>query len=114
MKKKDHDPVTGRRTGKAEIDYLKKQGELADRIVRDRSFEGAQAKRDSAYKLATERYDEFAGALHEHLSEAQREGNTLMTALYASVLNGLLNAGTRNIDENGKLKVTIDLARREW
>lgn len=77
-------------------------------------FEQAQVRRDSAHKLSTEQYDAFTNALHEHLSEAQREGNVLMTALYASVLNGLLNAGLKAVDANGKLQVTIDLARREW
>lgn len=104
MKRKDHDPMTGRKTGAAEIEYLKKQRALADRMVSKRT----------ARELAVERNKEFIDALHEHLSEAYKDGNGQMIALYATVLNALLRTGPHNIDVNGKLQITLDLARQEW
>jgi hypothetical protein len=108
----DHDPVTGRKTGAAETDYLKKQRALADRMEASRKADEHDAIRR---RWAAEKLYKWVEALQEHLSEAQRENNSLMADLYLSILAGMqaadMRQGGTGLNPDGTLTITIDPIR---
>ena len=61
-------------------------------------------------KETREKLQRFIAALDEHLSEAQREEDPLMTDLYQTFLNAL-RFRRHEPDGNGKLTIILELRR---